>query len=167
MPFKCVSYVDRFNGERKSDFITNAGSPIKTDYEYQIIDGIKQLVPCGETNTQDMIQSYAEECDINVIVSKFLNGDDSVLHKTVGQFGDFRDCPTTYAEMFDRVLACEKIFNTMPVDIREKFDNSYEKFWSSYGSKYFDDVFSEYNVKTATTSPEVIEKESEVKVDAE
>lgn len=166
MPYKCVSYIDKMNRDRKSDFITPSGSPVKNDYDYKIIDGIKQLVVSGESNTQDIIDSFAEESDINVIVARFLNGDDSVLNKTVGQFGDFRDCPTTYAEMFDRVLACQRIFENMPVDIRNKFDNSYEKFWTSYGTKYFDDVFSDYEVKT---SPQdiVIEKESEVKIDAE
>lgn len=165
MPYKCVSYIDKINRERKSDFITSSGSNIKNDYDYKVIDGIKQLVVTGESNTQDLIDSYAEECDINVIVAKFLNGDDSVLNKTVGQFGDFRDCPKTYAEMFDRVVECQRIFDNLPVDIREKFDNSYEKFWTSYGTEYFDNVFTEYNVKTA--QPEVIEKESEVKIDAE
>lgn len=164
MSYKCVSYIDKMNRERKSSFITNSGSPIKKDYEYQIVDGIKMLVPCGKTNTQDYIDSFADEVNINTIINKFLNGDDSVLNKTVGQFGDFRECPTTYAEMFDRVLSCKKIFDNMPVDIREKFDNSYEKFWSAYGTQYFDDVFSDFEVKTV---PQNDVKESEVSIDAE
>lgn len=163
MAYKCVSYIDKMNRDRKSDFFVSSGSPIKNDYEYKIVDGKKMLVVCGETNTQDLIDSYAEECDINVIVAKFLNGDESVLNKAVGQFGDFRDYPTTYADMFNRVLNCQKIFDTLPVEVKEKFDNSYEKFWTSYGTKYFDDVFSDYSVKTA---PQEEIKESEVK-DAE
>ena len=164
MPYKCVSYIDAFNKERKSGFESDSGKPVKTDYDYKIIDGIKCLVPSGKTNTQDMIESFSEECDINVIVAKFINGDESVLSKTVGTFGDFRDAPKTYAEMFDRVISCEKIFNNLPVEIKEKFDNSYEKFWSSYGTGYFDEVFKDYDVKTAPQEPV---KESEVKIDAE
>ena len=166
MPFVCESYIDKFDKERKSKISTKTGSAFAPTYEYKIVDGIKQLFVSGEINTQDMIDSYAESVDINNIINKYLNGDESVLKQTVGRFGDFRDCPTTYAEMFDRVLACEKVFNSLPPDIREKFDNSNEKFWSSYGSKYFDSVFEDYATKDNVVPDEIV-KESEVVNNAE
>ena len=39
----CVSYFDKINRDRKSDFITNSGSPMATTYDYKIVDGKKSL----------------------------------------------------------------------------------------------------------------------------
>lgn len=159
------SYIDRL--ERKlnkkykpsEDFFTCSGDSIQPTREYRVIDGIKQLVITGKHNMQDEIESYAESCDINVVINKFLNGDTSVLNPSAGTYGDFRDCPTTYAEMFDRVQLCKNVFDQMPVEIKEKFDNSSEKFWTSFGSSYFDDVFNEYN---KSFDPEVVSVPDEV-----
>ena len=145
MKLNVFSVFDKMDKKKRPDYLSCSGEAIGTTYEYSIVDGIKQLVPCGKTDRQAFIDSFAEETDINVIIAKFLNGDTSVINKAVGQFGDFRNCPTTYAEMFDRVQKCENLFNTLPVEIKEKFDNSYEKFWSEFGSNYFEDVFKEYN----------------------
>lgn len=141
---KCVSYFDRCDKNKRKSFVSCSGDPIAKKYEYRYVDGVKQLVVSGETNVQEFIDSFADQCDIHVIIAKFLNGDNSVLNRSIGQFGDFRDCPTTYAEMFDRVQKCENLFKSLPTEIKEKFDNSYEKFWSEFGSNYFDDVFKDY-----------------------
>lgn len=166
MAIKCVSYFDRMDANKRKSFVSCSGSHIMTIYEYRFVDGIKQLVPSGKTDTQELIDSFAESADINNIIVRFLNGDESVINKVVGTFGDFRDCPTTYAEMFDRIQKCENLFNSMPVEIKEKFDNSYEKFWSSFGSEYFDDVFKSYNTSSIETPIEDLVIEKEVATDA-
>lgn len=168
----CYSKIDRF--ERKSDFykgnkpkeiFTDSGEYIGLTYEYRVIDGIKSLVPTGKVNRQEIISSYGDAQDINNMICKFLSGDTSVMNPNSGAYGDFTNCPTTYAELFDHVQKCKNVFDSMPVGIKEKFDNSYESFWSQFGSDKFNDIFNEFNhIEVEKTEPIV---ESEVKVNAE
>lgn len=159
------TYFERLDNSIKKKnkiFFSNSGTKFVPTYEYQLIDGIQTLVQNGETDLDSLIQSHAQEADIHVIINKFLNGDDSVLNKAVGTFGDFTNYPSTYAELFDRVQQCENLFESLPPEIRSKFDNSYQKFWSEFGSDHFDNVFNEYNktlnVKTSVVDDNVAEK---------
>lgn len=150
MAIKFESYFDKLSSDPKKKsrcFISNAGSKFVPVYEYDVIDGIKTLIPVGEHDIQAEIDSYADQADINNIINRFLNGDTSVLNPKLGTYGDFSDVPTTYAELFSRVQKCQNVFDSLPVEIRSKFDNSYEKFWSDFGSDSFDAVFDEYNSK--------------------
>lgn len=142
--------ITRF--ERKSDhkknieeFSSCCGDPVGITYEYKYIDGIKLLVPSGEVDRQAFIDSYADSQDINVMINKFLQGDSSVLNPSSGQYGDFSNCPSTYAELFDHVQKCKNVFDSMPVEVKEKFDNSYEVFWTQFGSDRFDEIFKDFN----------------------
>ena len=147
---KFKNYFEMLVSSTKSknlDYISNCGERFLTSYEYDIIDGIKTLVPNGETDLQAEIDSFAELQDINNIIARFVNGDRSAINPNNGVYGDFSNVPTTYAELFSRVQHCKNVFDKMPVELREKFDNSYEKFWSDFGSDSFDEIFKEYNSK--------------------
>lgn len=147
---KFATYYEKLFPTSKTkviEFNSNPGERFSVTYEYDVIDGIKMLVPVGETDLQSAIDSYADAQDINNIIARFVNGDMSVLNPNKGTYGDFTDVPTTYAELFSRVQHCKNVFDKMPVDIRDKFDNSYEKFWSEFGSDKFNNVFDEFNSK--------------------
>lgn len=145
---KFISYFDRLCPSTKTkvpEFNSVVGSRFMPTYQYDVVDGVKTLVESGEVDLQAEIDSYADAQDINNIIARFLNGDTSVINPKSGTYGDFTNVPETYAELFSRVQHCENVFNSLPVDIREKFDNSYQKFWSDFGSSEFDAVFDEYN----------------------
>lgn len=148
MPIIEASYIDRLHPEdskhKRKTFISKSGTGMVPVYEYKVIDGIKQLVNSGERNVQEEIDSFALSTDIHVLIERFVNGDTSVMRPD-GVFGDFTNAPTTYAEMFEGVQKCKNLFDSLPSEIRDKFDNSYEKFWSEYGTDYFDDVFKSFN----------------------
>ena len=84
----------------------------------------------GKRNIPDFIDSFRESCDINNIVERFNSGDVSVLSRSQGAFFDATQLPHTYAEMLKTVINAEQTFNSLPLDIREKFDNSYVKWLS-------------------------------------
>lgn len=158
--------------KRKSDFYASEkkrpkvvysepGTEFEPTYEYQYVEGIKMLVPTGETNVDEYIQSFKESQDIHTLISKFLVGD---IDNRPGTFGDFRDVPSTYAELFQRVNDCRLSFDQLPLDIRNEFDNSYEKFWSEYGSDRFNSVFNAYFEKQSPVASD--QTESEVVTDA-
>ena len=147
---KFKSYFEMLSPDKKSKqyiYESQAGEQFLVTYEYDVVDGIKMLVPSGEHNIQEEINSFADEQDINNIIARFLNGDTSVLNPKHGTYGDFSNVPSSYAELFSHVQKCENVFNNLPADIREMFDNSYTKFWSDFGSESFDKVFEDYNSK--------------------
>lgn len=57
-----------------------------------------------------------------------------------GVYGDFRNMPSTYAEMVSRLNECRAVFEALPVDIKEQFDNNPDVFWSEYGTERFNNI---------------------------
>lgn len=86
------------------------------------------LKETGKENLYDYIQSFAESTDIHVILSKFVNGDRSVLERAQTTFADVTDFPKTYAELLNTVNEGETFFNSLPVDVRAKFGHSFGEF---------------------------------------
>lgn len=169
MSFK--TYFDIFDTSSKKKKIepvfSNPGTEFVDTYEIELVDGVNTLVVTGKTNVQEFIDSYAESTDIVNILTRFMNGDTSVLNPREGQYGDFTNVPSTYAEMFDRARQCENLFDSLPIEIKQKFDNSYVKFWSDFGSEYFDTVFNDFNKVQVENiiPPDFVESEVK-KVDA-
>ena len=44
------------------------------------------------------IQSYKDECDINLIMARYRNGETDVLSKVQGVYGDFTNVPNDFAQ---------------------------------------------------------------------
>lgn len=118
------------------------GSKFDTTYEMKIdAHGHKVLKASGKTDRYAKIQSHAEECDIEVILKK-ATLDPNVLNQRLGQYGDFTDAPKTLAEAQQMMIDLENAFKDLPLDVREKFDFSVEKFIHDAGSKAWFDALS-------------------------
>lgn len=131
----------------------NVGSREKITYS-PVFDenGVMDLVESGRENLYDYIQSFKESTDINVILKKYASGDVSALAKSQGSFFDCTGMPRTYAEMLNTLISAENTFNSLPVDEREKFGFSFERWLSE-----FDKITSE--VSPDDVSPEVVSPE--------
>lgn len=99
--------------------------------------GQLELVPNGQDDIYDMIQSHAESVDIDTILSKFVAGDPDALSKTQGTFGDFTNLPTSYAEMLNVINESEQFFEQLPLEVRERFNFNFSEFISSMDSQEF------------------------------
>ena len=93
-------------------------------------DGHIILEEIGVKNLPDYIDSFRDSCDINNLVARFNAGDVSALSRAQGAFFDATQLPHTYAEMLNTVINAEQTFNALPLEVREKFDNSYVKWLS-------------------------------------
>ena len=93
-------------------------------------DGHIVLEEIGVKNLPEYIDSFRESCDINNLVARFNAGDVSALSRAQGAFFDATQLPHTYAEMLNTVINAENTFNSLPLEVREKFDNSYVKWLS-------------------------------------
>lgn len=122
-------------------FTCSCGSPDETSFKLKIdTDGSRSLVADGKVNMYAKIQSFAQECDINYLLTRFANGDASVLSKAQGVYGDFTSVPTSVQELQQRVVDAEKLFYQLPLEVREKFNHSPSMFYAQIGTDSFNSI---------------------------
>ena len=108
---------------------TEPGNPIK-----QLFSGCyneRGQVELKEDGTEDLyayIQSFAESTDIHSILKRYENGEVDVLEKVQGFYADITEMPHTYAEALQRIADSEKVFMSLPVEVRAKFGHSFTEF---------------------------------------
>lgn len=111
------------------------GSPIKTLYGGRYdANGRIVLEEKGKENLYDYIQSFRDSVDLNVILARFANGETDALSKVQGFYADVTDFPKNMAEALNRINECEEMFKSLPLEVRQKFDCSFEQFLSQSGS---------------------------------
>lgn len=135
---------------------SNPGSHFENVYELRIVDGREKLVKTGQTNVYEHIQSFADSTDINVLIQRFMNGDTGALNQVQGQYFDSTQYPKTYAELYERVKAAEKVYDHMPSVVKEKYSSA-QAFFEAYGSEDFINFAKAFEVDSASSgsSPEV------------
>ena len=107
----------------------NPGTPIRQLYSGSYNErGQVELKEDGTENLYDFIQSFAESTDIHAIMRRYQNGEVDVLEKVQGFYGDITEMPQTYAEALQRIADSEKVFMSLPVDVRAKFGHSFSEF---------------------------------------
>lgn len=145
-----------FNGKQVSE----PGSPIKDIFSPVVNkDGTISLEKSGEENLQEYIDSFRDECDINVILAKYASGDVSVLNMRNGSYGDFTKMPKTYAEMLQLQINSNNYFKSLPKEIREKFNNDANQFFAQSGSQEWIDIMSSMYPEEKKVEDIVLEKE--------
>lgn len=118
--------------DRHDRVFQSPGNGDKILYTPQLLDdGNIDLVPSGKEDLYEFIQSHKDSCDIHVLLARYQNGDVDALSRAQGAYGDFTQMPTTYAELLNAMIAGEAYFNSLPVDVRAKFDHSFEQFMLS------------------------------------
>lgn len=108
---------------------SHPGNPIKQLYTGSYNE--RGQIELKEDGTEDLyayIQSFAESTDIHAILRRFENGEVDVLEKVQGFYGDITEMPHTYAEALQRIADSEKVFMSLPVDVRAKFNHSFSEF---------------------------------------
>lgn len=122
-------------------FVSNPGSKIVADYGLVTAeDGSTTVGIVGEKNLDAIIQSNKDTGNVALLVAKYNAGDEEALNRVRGVYGDFRNMPTNYAEMVSRLNECRALFEALPVDIKEQFDNNPDVFWSEYGTERFNNI---------------------------
>lgn len=108
---------------------TNPGSPVKQLYSGSYNEkGQVELRKAGQENLYATIQSFAESTDIHTIMRRFVNGEVDVLEKVQGFYGDITEMPKTYADALQRIADSEKVFMSLPVEVRAKFGHNFSEF---------------------------------------
>ena len=123
--------MPKFNTQydARDRIISHSGNPIKQLYSGSYNE--RGQVELKEDGTEDLyafIQSFAESTDIHAILKRYQNGEVDVLEKVQGFYGDITEMPHTYAEALQRIADSEKVFMSLPVEVRAKFGHSFSEF---------------------------------------
>ena len=102
-------------------------------------NGNLTLKKVGKTDLYEQIQSYADSCDMKLIVSRYMSGDMTALNRVQGIYTDITDMPTNLHEALELIDKAHTDFFTLPLEIRQKFDNSVDNFISEFGTPDFYD----------------------------
>lgn len=108
------------------------GDPIKIIYSPRYDDnGVLDLHATGKEDLYAYIQSHAESVDIHVLLDRYVAGETDILERMQGIYADVSDMPKTYAEVLNSVIAGEEAFARLPIEIKQKFDNSFAVWMAS------------------------------------
>lgn len=111
------------------------GNGIKTLYKGQLDkDGEVQVVEAGTHDLYAEIQSYAASCDMQQIVSRYMQGDVSVLSRVQGMYADVTEFPSTPHEALDLMRQTEAIFDKLPKEVKEHYGQDVNRFIADFGS---------------------------------
>lgn len=120
------------------------------------------LIPSGVEDLYASIQSHKDSCDIHVLLARYQNGDIEALSQRQGVYGDFTEMPKTYMELLNTVISGRSYFDSLPVETREKFDHSFEKFMMSMDNmEQFAKLMGFDDSKSAPDVPSEKNKENE------
>lgn len=142
-----------------NSFVSDPGSDTHILYTGRLLEsGEILLSESGKESISQKINADKEFTDIAYIRQRLAMGDTSVLRSDVS-YGDYRNLPKDMRGALDLLINAERTFDTLPVDVKEKFNNSYLNWLQTSGSedwskKMFPDEFKE------KVDDLVIEKES-------
>lgn len=88
-----------------------------------------EYVPTGKVrNLVDLHQQDAESCDINLLMKRYQIGDINAIRQIEEVFyGDSTEYPTDSLTAANLVLAAQQMFDMLPLDVKQSFDNNYQK----------------------------------------
>lgn len=117
----------------------------------------------GTIDLYERIQSFKDDCDLELIVARCTaSGDFSPLQRVQGFYADVSGMPKNLAEVYASVNTAQRIFSELPQDVASKFAN-FEDFLSSIGDeKRLAKIFGVKPVakrKVQNTDNETVEKE--------
>lgn len=126
------------------------GSPIKNVYSAKYDKEHNIVIEKKATeNLYSYINSFADSVDINILLSRFVAGDKEALLRRAGSYIDLSNIPTNLNEFIEFQRSTENLFKTLPVEIKEKFNNNVMEFLSKVGEKDWLEIMdtSQYDIK--------------------
>lgn len=109
--------------------------------------GKKELKETGKTDIYERIQESKESTMIYNILERFLAGDNEIINKQIGSYGDFTELPTNLAEAQQLIIDAENTFKSLPLDIRKEFNHSPTEFMAGIENGKLEKILIEKGLK--------------------
>lgn len=114
-------------------------------------DKVLEVVEKAKEDFYAYINSFADSVDIHVLLNRFKNGDKEALVQRAGAYIDISALPTNINEFLELSRNAEELFNSLPIETKQAFNNNVVEFISTIG----DDSWNEKMAK----SPDQIYKD--------
>lgn len=138
-----------------SSFVSCPGDDIKLLYR-----GVRktptaplELVVDGKLSISEYINSFGACTDMSYILSRLRAGDSSVLFSTSDPYGDTTIFPTNPAEALQYINNATAYFDQLPDSVRGRFDNRFDLWIKSAGTKEWIDKMVVDNLSGTPASP--------------
>lgn len=124
----------------KFDSPSDSGSRFKVSYSGRYDqDGRIVLDETGKEDVYEYIQSFADDCDINIVMEQFTRtGNDELLNRAKGFYVDVSDLPDNWPEVFNIINKGKEEFAKMPVEFKELYGNDFARFAANFDPRVFD-----------------------------
>lgn len=86
------------------------------------LNGRRTLIRDKEVAIYDLIQSHREECEIENIIRRAVEGDYNALNAVNGVFEDITNCPSSIAEAQQYIINAKEEFDKLPKEVKAKFE---------------------------------------------
>lgn len=97
------------------------GSGERDRYVKDLSEIPPRLKKVGTTNQQALIQSYADECDVNRIVARYEAGDISVLGRVQGIYADVTGYPDNSIEALNLGNTVKSLWDNLSLEEQAKY----------------------------------------------
>lgn len=134
MANKSIGFATKY-GEKKK-YSSPSGDKFQIEHTAHMgLDGRRKLVADNPRPIYEIIQASREQCEIERIVKRALEGDTSVLDSIEGQYIDITGAPKTLAQAQQIIINAKRDFELLDTETKKKFDNNVEIFIAEAGSK--------------------------------
>lgn len=121
----------------------------------------------GAHSQKEYINSFRSTTELKEIFKRYMAGDTSVLEKRVGDYMDTVGCPESLLDAQLMLKNGEVLWNQLPSDVKEKYDNDVEKFINAAISGKLYEDFNIDKSKLADSEAAVKKAEETAKAQAD
>lgn len=117
-----ASFRSQFNlGETK--YYAPSGERTEMRHTAHITkEGRRFLAKDKKVEIYALIQSHKEECEIENIIRRAVEGDYNALNAVNGSYMDITNCPSSIAEAQQYIINAKEEFEKLPKSIKAKFE---------------------------------------------
>lgn len=109
------------------------GSGIRIVREGVLKNNVITVVDKGNEDLYSYINSFADSVNIHVLLNRFKNGDTESLMQRAGAYIDISALPTNINEFMQLARNAENLFNSLPIETKNAFNNNVVEFISTIG----------------------------------
>lgn len=117
-------------------FSSPTGDKVQMEHTGHIgLDGRRKLIKDNPRPIYEIIQASRDQCEIERIVKRAMEGDTSVLEAMKGQYIDITGAPKSLAQAQQIIINAKNDFDKLDTETKKKFDNNVEIFIATAGTK--------------------------------
>lgn len=135
----------QYTAKADHDQSTNPGSPYEWTWKEEYDEkGVCTVVHDKQKNLQEEIQSHADSVNLEVLISRYENGDFTALNQKEPSFADIIEVPNSYADVMNMRAQTKRYFYDLPIEVRREFNFDFDQFAAQLGTEDCSNILAKY-----------------------